>query len=158
GLSALGLLMQLAGNVFAAYAALIAFWVLFESASFRSRDSDTLWMFLVLGLSIGRSLLQRSAGAALTYGDPTQAGARLRGVERFFMFGVSQSGLLGLVAMFHFQAEVELSAGITFGLLVWPVTLAVLLALPRFKRFKNDLPLTEDKGFEGASILMTVLG
>ena len=36
--------------------------------------------------------------------------------------------------------------------------LAVLMALPRFRRFKNDLPLTEDKGFEGASILMTVLG
>jgi hypothetical protein len=48
--------------------------------------------------------------------------------------------------------------GVVLGLAVWPVTLAILMALPRFSRFKTDLPLPEDKGFEGASILMTVLG
>ena len=57
---------------------------------------------------------------------------------------------------FHVPGKIVL--GIAGGLAVWPLTLAVLLALPRFRRFKDDLPLTEDKGFEGASILMTVLG
>jgi hypothetical protein len=44
------------------------------------------------------------------------------------------------------------------GLLVWPVALLVVIRLPRFARFDADLPVTEDKGFEGASILMLVLG
>ena len=54
GLSALGMLMQLAGNVLAAYVALITFSLLFEMRG--AGGSETLWAFLILGLSIGRSL------------------------------------------------------------------------------------------------------
>ena len=79
GLSALGMLMQLAGNVLAAYVALITFTILF-AASGGGGGSETLWIFLILGLSIGRSLLHRSAGAQLLYGDPAIQGGRMRGV------------------------------------------------------------------------------
>jgi len=47
---------------------------------------------------------------------------------------------------------------VTAALALWPATLFVLFLLPRFRRYRDDLPLTEDKGFEGASILMTVGG
>ncbi len=156
GLSALGMLMQLAGNVLAAYVALFTFTVLFATPG--SGGSETLWVFLILGLSIGRSLLQRSAGATLLYGDPNIQGGRLRGVQRYITFALFQSVILGAIMKFKFGVEAKTAVAITLGLALWPGVLAGLLTLPRFRRFKDDLPITEDKGFEGASILMTVLG
>src|SRR3954465_13828159 len=82
GLAAVGMLMMLTGNVLAAYAALFTFTVLF-AGGIRSGDSQTLYMFLILGLSIGRSMLHRAAGSALVYGDPTLLGARMKGVQRY---------------------------------------------------------------------------
>lgn len=156
GLSALGMLMQLAGNVLAAYIALITFGMLFEMRG--GGSSQTLWIFLILGLSIGRSLMQRSAGSTLLYGDPNIQGGRMRGVQRYIKFALVQSLLLVLIIKFKFGAETKLAFAAFVGLALWPAVLAGLLTLPRFKRFNDELPLTEDKGFEGASILMTVLG
>ena len=157
GLSALGMLMQLAGNVLAAYVALITFTILF-AASGGGGGSETLWIFLILGLSIGRSLLHRSAGAQLLYGDPAIQGGRMRGVQRYITFSLAQSAVLALIIKLKFEAPGKAAFAIFIGLALWPALLAGLLALPRFRRFKDELPLTEDKGFEGASILMTVLG
>ena len=50
-----------------------------------------------------------------------------------------------LAGKFHIPSKIAL--GVTLGLALWPATLAVLFQLPRFKRYKTDLPLTEDKGF-----------
>ena len=155
GLSALGMLMQLAGNILAAYIALIAFSMLFE---IRGGGSQLLWMFLVLGLSIGRSLLQRSAGATLLYGDPSITGGRMRGVQRYIKFALAQSLLFALIMKFKFDVPMKAVLAVFVGLALWPGVLAGLMSLPRFRRFSDELPLTEDKGFEGASILMTVLG
>ena len=156
GLAALGLLMQLAGNVFAAFVALLAFGVVFSMRG--SGGTEAIYGFLVLGLSIGRSLMQRSAGAKLLYGDPNVSGARMRGVERYIVFGLLQSLLVGGVLKLKFGLTTQGTIGMIAGLALWPAVLAGLLALPRFKKFRTDLPITEDKGFEGASILMTVLG
>ncbi len=156
GLAALGLLMQLAGNVFAALVALVAFSVVFAMRG--SGGTGAMYGFLVLGLSIGRSLMQRSAGATLLYGDPNVAGARMRGVERYIVFGLIQSLLVGGVLKLKFGLSPQGAIGMIAALALWPAVLAGLLALPRFKKFRTDLPVTEDKGFEGASILMTVLG
>jgi hypothetical protein len=157
GLSALGMLMQLAGSVLAAYVALITFTILFAAMG-ASGGSETLWIFLILGLSIGRSLLHRSAGAQLLYGDPAIQGGRMRGVQRYITFALAQSALLAAIIKFKFDAPGKAAFAIFVGLALWPALLAGLLTLPRFRRFKDELPLTEDKGFEGASILMTVLG
>lgn len=159
GLSSLGLLMQLAGNVFAAYAGLIAFTALFAMRG----SGETLWVFIVLGLSIGRSLMQRSAGSQLLYGNGQmhEEGVnieRMAGMRKYVIFALAQTAIIAglLVTKFHVPSKTVL--GIALAMALWPVTLGVLMQLPRFKRFKHDLPLTEDKGFEGASILMTVLG
>ncbi len=156
GLAALGMIMQLAGNVFAAYVALLSFSLIFTIRG--TGGGETLYLFLILGLSVGRSLLQRSAGSTLLYGDPNVAGARMRGVQRYIIFGLIQSVLLGAIFKMKFMLPTGVTAGLIAGLALWPAVLAGVLALPRFKKFKTDLPITEDKGFEGASILMTVLG
>jgi hypothetical protein len=61
-----------------------------------------------------------------------------------------------LHALVHAPVKSAVAAGA--GLAVWPVFLAALLALPRFRRPRGELPVTEDKGFEAASILMTIFG
>ena len=154
GLSSLGLLMQLAGNLLAAYAALISFFMLFTAGG----NAETLWFFLVLGLSIARSMLHRAAGSQLLYGRSGVEGQRLTGIHRYVMFGLAQSVMVAALMAAKFHVPSKLALGILVGLAAWPLTLGVVVRLPRFKRFNNDLPITEDKGFEGASILMTVLG
>ena len=158
GLSSLGMLMQLGGNLFAAMGALLAFAMLFALRG----SGEVLWMLLVLIAGVARSLLHRAAGTQLLYGAPgfSEDGKnnRLSGIRRYIAFALMHTALVGAMLGGKFHFELEVVAGIVLGLAVWPVMLAVVLALPRFRRFKDDLPLTEDKGFEGASILMTVLG
>src|SRR6266545_3407762 len=64
GLSSLGLLMQLAGNFFAAYAGLLTFIMLFAMRG----SGETLWMVVLFGSCIARSMFHRSAGSQLLYG------------------------------------------------------------------------------------------
>jgi hypothetical protein len=155
GLSSLALLMQLAGHVLAAFAAVATFSVLFEMSR-ASNSNETLWVFLVLGLSIARSMMHRSAGAQLLYND--SGGTRLGGVQRYIRFALVQTALVVAVMVAHWHAPAKMALGVAAALAAWPVALVILLAMPRFRRFRDDLPITEDKGFEGAAILMTVLG
>lgn len=155
GLSSLGLLMQLAGNVLAAFVALQAFMMLF---AIRGGNTETIWIFLVLGLSIARSMFHRVAGTQLLYGRIGVEGQRLTGIHRYVMFGLAQSVMVAAVLAAKMHVPSKLALGFLLALAAWPLTLGVLIRLPRFKRFNNDVPMTEDKGFEGASILMTVLG
>jgi hypothetical protein len=138
--------------VMAAFVALAAFQALFAAPT----DTGTLWWLLVLGLSIARSMFHRSAGTQLLYGGPP--GQRLAGVRHYVWFGLAQSVMVAALAAAKLHAPSSLAIGLLLGLAAWPVTLGVLVRLPRFKRFETDIPMTEDKGFEGASILMTVLG
>lgn len=155
GLSSLGLLMQLGGHVFAAYAALAAFFILITE----KLDHESPWILLVFGLSLARSLVQRSAGARLLYGQSgTGEGDRLAGTRRYIGVSLAQSVLVCVVLMTELHMGFAFSAAVLGGLVAWPVTLGILLQLPRFKRYRDGLPVAEDKGFEGAAILMTVLG
>jgi hypothetical protein len=155
GLSSLGLLMQLAGNLLAAYAALITFVMLFAAGG----SGETLWFLLVFGLSIARSMFQRSAGTQLLYGRAGfESVSRLAGVRRYVLFALAQSVMVAALLAAKLHVPTTMALGILGGLAAWPVTLGVLMQLPRFKRVANELPISEDKGFEGAAILMTVLG
>lgn len=158
GLSSLGLLMQLAGSILAGYAA-----IMMLSMVFALRGSgQTMWLFLLIGMCVARSLMHRAAGSQLLYGNGQLSadGKRdyLGGVQRYIIFGATQSLAVGALMAGKFDLPMKFAAGITLGLLLWPATLFVIFQLPRFKRYKDDVPLTEDKGFEGASILMTMLG
>jgi hypothetical protein len=48
--------------------------------------------------------------------------------------------------------------GVFIGLSLWPAALAVVLHVLHARRLDTEVPLAEDRGLEGASILMTVLG
>ncbi len=161
GLSSLGLLMQLAGNLFAALGGLIGFGLLLQIVRVPNRG-DLLVPVLLLASSIARSLFHRKAGTQLLYGSSSLAqdgsNHRTDGIRRYVGFALLQTLLVGAMVGGWFHMAGTLVLGIVLGLAVWPVTLAVLMSLPRFRRFKDDLPITEDKGFEGAAILMTVLG
>lgn len=158
GLSSLGLLMQLAGNVMAAYAGIVAFVMML---AMRARG-EMLWVFVVMGMCIARSLMHRAAGTQLLYGNGAIRDdgkvERFAGVRTYIIFAASQSLALGALLAGKFEVPPTLALGVTVGLALWPAALFVLFRLPRFARYRQELPVPEDKGFEGASILMTVLG
>jgi hypothetical protein len=160
GLSSLGLLMQLGGSVFAAVMTLATFMALLMLGLRGGGGAEKLLILLVLGASLTRSIFHRAAGTQLLYGKATLDGAAspLGGVKRYIAVGIAHSATVFLILTGKFHLDMKLGLGIGLGLAAWPVTLAVLMALPRFRRFGNELPVAEDKGFEGASILMTVLG
>jgi len=160
GLSSLGLVMQLGGSVLAAYATLATFVVLFLSQL--QGGKDMLWMFLVLALSVARSLFHRMAGTELLYGrrvtldDKPQS--PLTGIYRYIIIAIGHTVLIVLVMKFKFAAPGKLVLGLGLGLAAWPLVLLGVLSTQGFRRFTKELPISEDKGFEGAAILMTVLG
>ena len=155
GLTGLGLLMQLAGSVFAAATALLVLTILFDDRM--DADVDTACVFGLLGFSIVRSIIHRTAGAQLVYGDPNMPTQRLGRLRRYIGVGLIHSLVFGAVLLrLHMPGRFAL--GVTTGLALWPITLLVITLMPRFRRFHTELPISEDKGFEGASIFMTVLG
>lgn len=159
GLSSLGMLMQLAGNLFAATCAMMAISTLFAMRG----SSEMLWMLLLFGACVARSLFHRTAGTVLLYGTPqgpSEPGTnnRLHGVRRYVIAAFIQTAVVFALLVGKMHVPAKFGLGIAASLAVWPAFLAIMLALPRFKRFAKDIPLTEDKGFEGASILMTILG
>lgn len=50
------------------------------------------------------------------------------------------------------------TAGYAVALALWPLVLATILASGKLAVFSTQIPRSEDKGFEGVSILMAVLG
>jgi hypothetical protein len=157
GLATLGLVMQLAGRTSGALAALIASVVLIESRIHRNAG----WFFLAIALCIVRSQLHRVAGRDLLYSRRTadDAVANPFGAMRAYIaFGIAQAIVLGIIATTEFGATLRSGAGVTAALALWPMVLVVVMQLPRFRPFHAGLPLGEDRGLEGASIVMTVLG
>jgi hypothetical protein len=140
------MLMQLAGSSFAAVMTLLVLAML--------GDGVGGWMLAVFGLSITRSFVHRNAGKDLLYG----ATNRLGGIDLYVVVALAQSVLVALIAWWGLDMPGRAAFGLLIGLAVWPTCLALVFARPRFRRFREVMPIAEDKGFEGASILMIVLG
>jgi hypothetical protein len=155
GLSSLGLLMQLAGNLFAAVTSVIALSVLILGTRALG-DGSGVMLFALIGAGIVRSLVQNYAGRQLLYGEG--GGGRLAGVRRYVQIGIVHSLAFGAFIAWKLGVPGGIALAVTAGLVAWPAMLAIIFQLPRFRRFRDDLPISEDKGFEGAAILMTVLG
>lgn len=157
GLASLGLMMQLAGRVSGGLVALVASIVVLESRPHRHAG----WFFLGVALCIARSQLHRLAGHDLAYGRRTIDGEvadPLRATRRYAAFGIAQALAIGLIAGAELGATTRSAAGVTAALALWPAVLTVVLHLPRFRPFRAGIPLSEDRGLEGASIVMTTLG
>lgn len=157
GLASLGLVMQLAGSTTAALAALAAS-VAWIDGRFHHRAA---WLGFAIALSIARSHLHRIAGRDLTYGRHTVEGAAadpFDAMRSYVIFGIGHAIVIGLIAAIPFGQPRPAAAGIAAALALWPAVLAVVSRLPRFAPLRAGIPLGEDRGLEGASIVMTVLG
>ncbi|MEJ7596824.1 MAG: hypothetical protein WKG01_02840 [Kofleriaceae bacterium] len=160
GLATLGLLLQLGGSVLAAYATLATFVVLFLSQL--QGGKDMLWLFLLLGISVARSLFHRMAGTELLYGRRIGYDEKpispLRGIYRYIIIGLAHAVVVVLAMKFKFGVDGKPVLGLGLGLAAWPLVLLGMLASQGFRRFTYELPVSEDKGFESAAIVMTILG
>lgn len=140
------MLMQLAGSMLAAFMTMLFIVTI--------GDGGGGWTLVLYGLSITRSLVHRGAGKDLLY----RASNRFGGIDLYITVALIQSVLFSFIAWWQLDLPSTESLGVLLGLAVWPVCLAITIRMPRFGQFRELLPVTEDKGFEGASILMTVLG
>jgi hypothetical protein len=157
GLASLGLAMQLAGRTTSAVVALLATLAWIGDQLHR----HTAWLVFAIALSIARSQLHRIAGRDLTYGRRTADGDAadpFDAMRGYAVFGVGHAVVIGLVAALVFDLPRPAAAGIAAALALWPGALAVVAQLPRFRPLRAGIPLGEDRGLEGASIVMTVLG
>jgi hypothetical protein len=157
GLASLGLLMQLAGRASGALAALIATVVVLEARVHRNAS----WFLFAVALCIARAQLHRIAGRDLVYSRRTSSGRIANpfdAMRNYIAFAIGHAVVLGLVATMELGATRRTGLGITGALALWPIVLTVGLQLPRFRRLHTGIPLAEDRGLEGASVLMTVLG
>ena len=157
GLASLGLVMQLAGRTTGAVVALIASLAWLDGRF----DRRPGWYAFVIALCIARSQLHRVAGRDLTYGRRGSEGAAadpFDSARSYAIFGIGQAVVLGLVATNVFHQPAAAAIALACALALWPAALAVVVRLPRFRPLRAGIPLGEDRGLEGASILMTVLG
>lgn len=156
GLAALGLLMQLFGSVFAG---IMAFYAMIPILS---GGAPAAWVIFVIG-AIGcvRSIFHRMAGTSLIYGS---SGGPFKLLNAYAIVSVAQTAitllLLKKYPLVMGAAEMPGKLLVTFAvlLLAWPVTLFFIARWPRLRRFQDEVPTSEDMGFEGAAVLMTILG
>src|SRR6185295_3935173 len=157
GLASLGLMMQLAGRASAALVALAASIAWLEGRL----DRHPGWCAVVIGLCLARSHLHGVAGRHLSYGRRRGDSAPrdpFDGMQGYAAFGMAHAFALGTIAVRVFDQPRATSVGIGAALAVWPVVLALVVKLRRFDALRAGIPLAEDRGLEGASIVMTVLG
>jgi hypothetical protein len=74
------------------------------------------------------------------------------------VFGAGHAVVLGLIAAAVFDQPGRTVAGVIGALAAWPAMLAVVRRLPWLCPLRAGIPLAEDRGLEGAAIVMTVLG
>lgn len=153
GLSSLGLLLQLGGSLGAAFVCFNAFAWLWATTFLDG--AATLGILLLGVLSVVRSLMHRAAGTELLYGA-----APLRGIRRYVAVALAHSALTTVLLASPLSYGITTRQAVAIGLAcaVWPAVLWAITRLPRFARYETELPPSEDKGFEGASVLMTIFG
>jgi hypothetical protein len=155
GLASLGLLMQLGGSIYAGLMSVMALTFLFTLGMAGGRVPGMWVLFLVLALSVVRSAMHRSAGNALVYGHP---GGPFKPLKTYIWFSLIQTfvSLVLLSSQLHLPSQMLMQFGAM--LIAWPVTLLIFVSSPRLKRIAAEIPLAEDKGFEGASVFMVLFG
>ncbi len=157
GLSGLGLIMQLAGSVFGAMTAAVGIVALIEAADSRGMErgagSVLMWLLLVAGTGVVRSILHRQAGSDLIYSNTPFAG-----IKKYFV-----ASMVNVVAWLAFMggeahAPTYVLVPLLMLLVAWPIALLVVTGMPGYREMQGQVPASEDKGFEGASILMLMFG
>ncbi len=151
GLSSLGLIMQLVGSLSMAFMAYVAIIPVFGRVG-----GDTFLIFFVGVTGVIRGAFHRAAGTSILYeglGRPKQA------VRRYIGVAILETVLWGFF-LIKVGAPTLLTVTVSVALITWPATLAFMLSRPRYVALleREEVPQSEDLGFEGSGILMLVLG
>jgi hypothetical protein len=149
--------MQLVGGVMTAIVAGYGFIFMISVGLSGGRGdgagSMMLWVLLILGSSLARSAAHKRAGDRLLHdgsGTPAQA------LGRYLLFAAIQTGVVAM-AMLVEGAPSELLVTLILVLAAWPVAL-LIIAKPMIEEFGGAVPMGDDKGFEGAAILLLIFG
>jgi hypothetical protein len=152
GVCALGLIMQLAGTVAAALTLFVA-----AALWLAGRVDHPLAAGLALGLCLVRARLHRRAGRALVYGG--RADDPARAVTAYVGFGLAHALAICVIASYAGHGQGSTAIALLAALALWPL---VVLAMTVFAAPAVDadrrVVLGEDRGLEGAAIVMTALG
>jgi hypothetical protein len=155
GLSGLGLVMQMFGGLFTAFMASMTmfFLIVMMQAGGRGGGKELMYTFLILGSSVVRSVMHYNAGKRLLYEGP---GTPASAMKKYLIVAAIQTAVVcGVLSMMELPGAI---LGMYFLVLAaWPIALAVL-ALPALAQHSESVPMGEDKGFEGAAILMMIFG
>ena len=155
GLAGLGLLMQVCGSTFAALSTLMGVSLILSARGAPEESSITLWLLVATISAIARSLMHRNAGAALLYPDGTPPFAPLK---KYVVASLVNTALWGYLLHSQIHAPNDAVVPVVLALMAWPVALVVIAMLPGFRDLADRIPTAEDKGFEGAALLMLVFG
>ena len=159
GLSGLGLMMQLFGTVAGALTALGGV-ALFAQLNARSMYSDNgpggselMWLLLLVGTGVARSLVHRSIGEGLLYGHQPFAKVKT------YLLAASVNTAMWLYVLVE-KGGAPGAVALPFAclLMAWPIAVAVIVRLPGIREMSDQVPHGEDHGFEGVSILMVMFG
>ncbi|MDQ3337524.1 MAG: hypothetical protein M4D80_20365 [Myxococcota bacterium] len=158
GLSGLGLIMQLVGNIMTAVVAcygMISVIVMLEGGGRGAPAKMMLFIFAVLGTSLARSVIHATAGRSLLY-ELSSKGTPMSHVNRYVLVAAVQTVVVAF-GMLIIDVPPGQIAAIVLVLAAWPIALA-LVAKPKIMEHGNVVPMADDKGFAGASILLLIFG
>jgi hypothetical protein len=157
GLSGLGLIMQLVGGlmtaVFGSYGFMTLIAVLQAGGRGGLPGTVILFMLAILGTSIARSVCHSAAGRRICYEGP---GTPMSAMKRYYTMAFIQTGVIAFGLLVN-DAPGGLVMGLIVLLIAWPLTL-IFIANPKLREFGDAVPMADDKGFAGASILMLIFG
>lgn len=157
GLSGLGLIMQLVGNVMTAVVGcygLITVFMLLEMGGRGGGSGNFVFMLVVIATSLARSIVHAAAGRSLLY--ELGAGTPMGSLDRYLAISVVHVAVVA-GGMLISDAPGAMILAIALMLAAWPVALA-MIARSKITEHGNVVPMADDKGFEGASILLLIFG
>ncbi len=149
GLPGLGLSMQLAGGIFSVFIGATLLTMMMAPGGSR----EMFWLFLLAAAAVARSGYHAAAGRHLLYNEQP-----LRLIPTYFAVSAMQTILTFFVMSSKWHMPSGDAIGMAVGLMIWPTALLVISRLPQFANLTDRLPNTEDKSFEGLSIIMTMFG
>jgi hypothetical protein len=148
--------MQLGGSLFAALTSMALFSVLIMMGRARGGGGE-LFMYVVLlgGTGLARSVIHRGAGADLCFATMNP----FAGIQRYFAISAANTGAWFFVAVIQAHAPMSMVLPLLIALMAWPTALMVMTRMPSYRELSlSRVPVGDDKGFEGASLLMLAIG
>lgn len=156
GLSGLGLIMQLVGGIMTAIVGcygMIMLIALLQAGGRGAPGTILVWLLAVLGTSLARSVTHAAAGRRLLYEGPGTPGSALK---RYLTVSAVQVAVVA-IGMLANDAPGGLMLALVLILGAWPAAL-LFIAKPKIDTYGETVPMADDKGFEGASILLLIFG